>query len=265
MKRAQKQQLLSVARVLRLLPLLDAVRFLRVRAASVKDNAQFLKEHSDFVAPPLWWMHDMYRHTSYAKYWRTGRETAAGIAERIDRFVDAPAPRVADWGCGLARVIRHLPHGYERTGFDYNPNAIRWDAEHIGNIRFLKNELMPPLPVESASFDALYALSVFTHLSGEAHEQWIAEIERVLAPGGIFLGAFHMRPEAGQLLPGEQARFDAGDLVVRGAVKEGSRTYTAYHPEQYLRERLLCRFDVVEGPTDFFGQTLFVARKRGDR
>lgn len=265
MKRAQKQKLLSVARSLRLLPLLDAVRFMRVRAHNAEDNARFLNEHPEFDPPPLWWMHDMYRHTSYAQYWRTGRETAAGIAECIDRFIDAPRPRVADWGCGLARVIRHLPGHYERTGFDYNPNAIGWDAEHINDVRFLENDLMPPLPVEAESFDALYALSVFTHLSAEAHEKWIAEIERVLAPGGIFLGAFHMRPEAGQLLPGEQARFDAGDLVVRGAVKEGSRTYTAYHPERYLREQLLRGFDIVEGPTDFFGQTLFVARKRGDR
>jgi len=265
MNRGRKQKLLSVARTLRLLPLLDTVRFLRVRTASVEDNERFLNEHPDFDAPPLWWMHDMYRHTSYAKYWRTGRETAAGIAERIDRYVDAIAPRVADWGCGLARVIRHLPDRYERTGFDYNSNAIRWDAHHVSGARFFKNELMPPLPAEDESFDALYALSVFTHLSEEAHEKWIAEIERVLAPGGIFLGAFHMRPGAGQLLPGEQAQFDAGDLVVRGAVKEGSRTYTAYHPERYLRERLLRQFEIVDGPTDFFGQTLFVARRRGDR
>lgn len=265
MNRGRKQKLLSVARALRLLPLLDAVRFLRVRAASAEENERFLKAHPDFDPPPLWWMHDMYRHTSYAKYWRTGRETAVDIAERIECFADASAPRVADWGCGLARVIRHLPGHYQRTGFDYNLNAIRWGAEHISGVRFLKNELMPPLPAEDESFDALYALSVFTHLSEEAHEKWIAEIERVLAPGGVFLGAFHMRPEAGQLLQGEQGRFDAGELVVRGAVKEGSRTYTAYHPERYLRARLLGRFDIVQGPTDFFGQTLFVARKRGDR
>ena len=261
MKRAQKQRLLSIARALRLLPILDGVRFLRARSETAAENKGFLAAHPDFTPPPLWWMHDMYRHTSFDLYWRTGADTAAALSEKIDRHVKTSNPRVADWGCGLARVIRHLPDHYQRTGFDYNPAAIHWDADHIKAAQFLKNDLAPPLPVGDAVFDALYALSVFTHLSAEGHEAWIAEITRVLAPGGVFLGAFHMQPPQGQLLPGEQGRFDAGELVVRGAVKEGSRTYTAYHPERYLRETLFRDFDLVEEPAEFFGQTLFVVRK----
>ena len=261
MKRAQKQRLLSIARALRLLPLLDAMRFLRARRESASDNQQFLKEHADFVPPPLWWMHDMYRHTSYSLYWHTGQETASALASIIDRHVAAERPQIADWGCGLARILRHLPVRYQRTGFDYNPNAIQWDKGHIKDVQFRTNELAPPLPADDCAFDALYALSVFTHLSAEAHKAWIAEIRRVLVPGGIFLGAFHMTPPPGQLLPREQDEFDAGALVVRGAVKEGSRTYTAYHPERFLRENLFRDFEVIEEPVPFFGQTLFVVRK----
>ncbi len=261
MKRAQKQRLLSIARALRLLPLLDALRFLQSRRESASHNRQFLKDHGDFDPPPLWWMHDMYRHTSYSLYWRTGQDTAAALTEIIDRHIAAEQPRIADWGCGLARVLRHLPLRYQRTGFDYNPNAIHWGKGHIKGVRFHTNALAPPLSADEASFDALYALSVFTHLSAEAHTAWIKEIHRVLAPGGIFLGAFHMTPPTGQLLPGEQEQFDAGTLVVRGAVKEGSRTYTAYHPERYLRETLFREFELIEGPIPFFGQTLFVVRK----
>ncbi len=83
----------------------------------------------------------------------------------------------------------------------------------------------------------------------------------MLVPGGVFLGAFHMTPGEGQLLAEEQRRFDAGDLVVRGHVKEGSRANVAYHPEAYLRARLFDGFQVLEGPTPFFGQSLFVVRK----
>ena len=261
MKRAQKQRLLSIARAFRLLPLLDAFRFLRARRESASENQQFLKDHADFTAPPLWWMHDMYRHTSYSLYWRTGQETASALEGIIDQHVAVKHPRIADWGCGLARVLRHLPARYQRTGFDYNPNAIQWNKGNIKNAQFHTNELAPPLPAEDGSFDALYALSVFTHLSAAAHTAWIAEIRRVLAPGGIFLGAFHMTPPPGQLLPGEQEQFDAGALVVRGAVKEGSRTYTAYHPERFLRENLFREFELIEDPMPFFGQTLFVVRK----
>lgn len=257
----QKQRLLAIARAAGLLPLLDRIRFLRMVRASAEENRAFLEKNSEFSPPPLWWMHDMYRHTSFGRYWRTGRVTAAVIAAKIDMHLDVSHPRVADWGCGLGRVVRHLPARYKCTGFDYNTQAIEWGTDHISGVQFLKNNLLPPLPVEDASFDAVYALSVFTHLSAEGHKRWIAEIKRVLAPRGVFLGAFHMRPPAGQLLPAEQARFDAGELVVRGGVKEGSRTFTAHHPEVYLRDTLFKDFGIVEEQTELFGQTLFVVRK----
>jgi SAM-dependent methyltransferase len=265
MKRALKQRLLSIARTFRILPLLDAARFLRARRQSNTENRRFLEAHPGFTPPPLWWMHDMYRHTSFGHYWRTGEKTAEAITEKIDAHLSMEHPRVADWGCGLARIIRHLPDRYQRTGFDYNAAAIRWDGAHIPGVEFLENQLAPPLPAADGVFDALYALSVFTHLSAKGHENWIAEIERVLAPGGVFFGAFHMRPEADQLLPKERARFDAGELVVRGGVKEGSRTYTAYHPEGYLRGTLLRNFDLLEEPSELLGQTLWAVRKRGTR
>ncbi len=256
-----KQRLLSIARGAGLLPALDAIRFMRSKWASAEENSKFIEEHPGFAPPPLRWMHDMYRHTSFPLYWKTGEDTAAGIAALINRHVSTPAPRVADWGCGLARVVRHLPKQFERFGFDYNAAAIAWDTEHIKDVTFARNGVRPPLPASDEAFDALYALSVFTHLSAAGHEEWIAEIRRVLAPGGTFIGAFHMTPKPGQLLPGEQAAFDAGELVVRGGVKEGSRTYVAYHPEAYLRKRLFADFVVAQRPTPFFGQTLFVVRK----
>ena len=256
-----KQRLVSVARAAGLLPAFDAMRFMRSKWASAEANARFREAHPDFDPPPLWWMHDMYAHTSYALYWRTGRETASALAAHIDAHVKTERPRVADWGCGLARVLRHLPARYERTGFDYNARAIEWCTDHVNEARFFHNGLMPPLPASAASFDALYALSVFTHLSEEAHDAWIHDIARVLAPGGVFLGAFHTKLAPDQLLPEELARFDAGKLVVRGRVKEGSRTYVAYHPESWLRHHLFHGWEILEGPVDFFGQSLFVARR----
>lgn len=257
-----KQRLLLAARRAGVLPALDVIRFLWSRWKRADENRRFLETHPDFAPPPLWWMHDMYRHTSYDLYWRQGKTAADIIAKKIDAHVKIPSPRVADWGCGLARVLRHLPKRYRLVGFDYNPDAVRWSTTHIAGVQFFENGLMPPLRVEAESFDALYALSVFTHLSAEAHDLWIAEIERVLSPGGVFIGTFHMQLPPGQLLAAEQARFDAGELVLRGGVKEGSRIYTAHHPETYIRDHLLKNFVVLEGPSDFIGQSLFVAQRR---
>lgn len=258
-----RQRLIAAARRAGALPLLERAKFLRAAAASARDNRAFLAENPGFSPPPLWWMHDMYSHASYRLYAETGAETAAALAALIDAHVKVERPRVADWGCGLARVIRHMPARYALTGFDYNAAAIEWCAAQAPDAVFRVNGLRPPLPAGDGAFDALYALSVFTHLSEEGHRSWIAEIDRVLAPGGVLLAAFHTSPPAGQLLESERARFDAGELVARGGVKEGGRTFTAFHPERYLRETLLAGFDLLEGPLAFFSQGLMVARKRG--
>lgn len=257
-----KQRMVAAARKLGLLPAFEYARYMSAARKAAAGNRAFLAQNPDFVAPPLWWLHDMYAHASYELYMTTGRDTATGITERIDRLTGLDAPRVADWGCGLARVSRHLPSRYRVHGFDYNAEAIAWCSQNIAGRDFSTNGLRPPLPAEAASFDALFALSVFTHLSPEGHTAWFAEIARVLAPGGVFLGAFHTAPAADQLLAGEREQFAKGELVVRGGVHEGGRTYTAYHPTAFLTATLSPDFEIIEGPTPFFGQGLVVARRR---
>ncbi len=262
MPASAKQRAMAIARGLGVLPLFERARFLSASARAAAGNRAYMRDHPDFVPPPLWWMHDMYSHASYDLYMRTGQETADAIASRIDTHVGVERPRVADWGCGLGRVIRHLSPRYRLHGFDYNPAAIEWCRAHIPGPDFSVNGLRPPLSAPDGAFDALYALSVFTHLSAEGHTAWFTEISRLLGPGGIFLGAFHSHPRDDQLLGQEQLQFEAGDLVVREGVAEGRRTYTAYHPEPFLRSSLQRWFDIVEGPTAFFGQGLIVARRR---
>ncbi len=262
MPASAKQRAVAAARRTGLLPLFEAGRFALAALSAREGNLNYLKRHPDFAPPPLRHMHDMYAHASYERYMRTGAQTAGAVAALIDKYAQSPAPRVADWGCGMARVLRHLPSRYEKTGFDYNAAAIGWCQEHIPGAEFHRNGLEPPLPANNGAFDVLFALSVFTHLSERSHGAWIDETRRVLAPNGVFLGAFHGAPEKGQLLPRERAEFDKGRLVVRGGVKEGARIYTAFHPTSYVTETLLSGFEILEGPARFFGQTLFVARRR---
>lgn len=256
-----KQHAVAAARRAGLVSLFEAAKFAGAVARARGDNAKFREDNPGFAPPPLWWMHDMYSHTSYRLYHETGAATAAALAAAIRRHVEEPALRVADWGCGLGRVIRHLPDEWRRHGYDYNSAAVDWCRRRLPGARFEVNGLMPPLPADDASFDVVYALSVFTHLSERAHAAWIAEVERVLAPGGVFLGAFHMHPHTDQLLADERRRFDEGRLVTRAGVLEGGRTFTAFHPEAFVRDVLLSRFEPLEGPVDFFGQSLIAVRK----
>ena len=126
-----KQQLVALARRAGVLPALERARFLRALVASAADNRAFRAENPGFSPPPLWWMHDMYAHASYRTYWRTGKETAAALRALIDPLLPEGNPRIADWGCGLGRVLRHLPARYRVTGFDVNAEAVAWCAANL--------------------------------------------------------------------------------------------------------------------------------------
>jgi SAM-dependent methyltransferase len=262
MTRAQttpKQALLWLVRKLGLLPILERVHFWRELVRRRKDNAVFTKEISAPL-PPLWWVHDMYGHCLYRRYWNTGKASAQKIDQILQSSGMPPDAHIAEWGCGMGRILRHMPESYERYGFDYNSEAIKWCSEHLSG-HWRGNGLMPPLPMEDESLDAVFAISVFTHLSREAHFAWVREIFRVLKPGGIFVPSFHGTPKAGQLLPHEQTRFDRGELVVRGDVKEGSRIYTSYHPRHFVENELLIDFIIEQPQKPAFGQALYIMRK----
>jgi hypothetical protein len=96
------------------------------------------------------------------------------------------------------------------------------------------------------------------------HEAWIAELKRVLKPGGILLATLHGNLVRHKLTPGERELFDRGELVVRGNVAEGSRLYAAFHPNAYARQQLFAGMPILATREPFatrMSQTLWVVRK----
>jgi cyclopropane fatty-acyl-phospholipid synthase-like methyltransferase len=111
--------------------------------------------------------------------------------------------------------------------------------------------------------DAIYSISVFTHLSEAMHFAWIKELKRVLKPGGLLLVTMHGNLSSHNLTQAELKEFRDGKLVVRANVEEGSRLYAAFHPDQFVSTQLLANFEVlrkVEPFAPFMRQTLWVVR-----
>ncbi len=75
--------------------------------------------------------------------------------------------------------------GCRAMGCDINRLHVEWCNAHLpANCSAFQNHSVPSLPIEDNSLDAVTAYSVFTHI--EAIETaWLAEIRRVLKPGGI--------------------------------------------------------------------------------
>ncbi|KQO73199.1 hypothetical protein ASF20_15860 [Methylobacterium sp. Leaf88] len=96
----------------------------------------------------------------------------------------------AEIGAASGRVVRHLARQKafkEIWAFDINWRHIVWMERYLpSSIIPVQTSSVPTLPLADASVDVFSAWSVFSHI--ETFElQWLAEIRRVLKPGGIAL------------------------------------------------------------------------------
>jgi SAM-dependent methyltransferase len=107
----------------------------------------------------------------------------AAINKSFAQFDD-----VLEWGCGCGRILRHLPtpQAPKRIyGNDIDHEAIAWVAENLPWVETSRTDGMPPLPYADNTFDLIYNHSVMTHLDAAYQDAWLAELRRVLRPGGI--------------------------------------------------------------------------------
>jgi SAM-dependent methyltransferase len=239
-----KQYFVNLLRQLRLLQPIDYLRYLLDFRNNQPNNKVFSDTHPDFQLPPPDLAYDAYGHTNWSAYYHTGREHAQYISNLIKNNYSNKILKICEWGCGPARVLRQIPIFFDGWnvslyGFDYNQRTIQWCQNNIKNITFKHNLLTPPLNQEDNSFDCLYCVSVFTHLSTEMHFAWIKEISRVVKPDGLIIFTTHGELAKTNLLNNELRMFENGELVVRDKVEEGKRTFVAYHPPSFIKEKLL--------------------------
>ncbi len=156
-----------------------------------------------------------------------------------------PEHHVLDVGCGIGRMAVPLTSyllptaSYE--GFDIVQQGIAWCQTNITprfpSFRFrhsdVRNNFYNPngiyeakgyrFPYEDARFDFIFLTSVFTHVFPPALENYLAEIARVLKPGGrCFITFFLMNDESTALI--------AEGVASQNFVHELDGCYTTYLP-----------------------------------
>lgn len=104
------------------------------------------------------------------------------------------AKSILDFGCASGRVVRHFVcqgDFDEVWGADINEQHIRFIQDYLPQeIRAIHNSALPYFPIADSSLDVVTAFSVFTHID-TFETSWLAEIYRVLRPGGIAFITLH--------------------------------------------------------------------------
>jgi SAM-dependent methyltransferase len=161
--------------------------FQRLQAASAKDAA------ADPKLPPAY-LRVLTAGSADAEVFVAQGQAAAGEFAALAQAHGAaigPETRVLEFGCGSGRVARWLIEATRArfSGCDVNGKLVAWCAANLdGDFRL--TALSPPLPYADASFDLVYALSVFTHMHEANARAWFAELARVTRPDGLALLTF---------------------------------------------------------------------------
>jgi|SRR5579859_4832647 len=122
-------------------------------------------------------------------WWYVGmREIAAGMLARIYPPVPPgarpPARRILDAGCGVGGGLRWLSAFGQVSGIDLHPLAIRYSAQVSPRVG---RASVQSLPFASGTFDLVTTFEVLYHLAVSDDVAALAEMRRVLRPGGWLL------------------------------------------------------------------------------
>lgn len=161
--------------------------------------------------------------------------TALGSVGRPLEQFDA----VLDFGCGAGRVlpwIAQRTRGGRCTGCDVDPVAIRWAAEHHPALTWAVSSSDPPLTFPAESFSLVYSISVFSHLDEDEQDRWLAELARVLKPGGVALLTVHGQSAFEQFRSGSvRSGWCPTDAFTRGGLGGDEFVFVPYRRSVWNR------------------------------
>lgn len=195
---------------------------------------------------------------------------------------------VLDFGVGVGRLARMFK-GFDGryAGVDIDELHIDWVKDNLPWVDTHKTKPRQPLPFQDSTFDAVFSISVFTHMSEPDHFYYLNELRRVTVPGArLFLTIAGERAlqraenesNVLQMLAMPTGGIDAARAALRGGPgfcfvrQNGHLTSNAYEygitfiSETYIKQRWSEYFDLekiaIGGIHDF--QDIAVLRRRAN-
>ncbi|MFO7955956.1 MAG: class I SAM-dependent methyltransferase [Candidatus Brocadiia bacterium] len=140
-----------------------------------------------------------YRKRPTSGYGEAGHHPRAPSLASL--FSERNVTSILDLGCGDGgNLVFFAEQGFAVSGLDYAPTALRLAREWLAREALegdLRSGDMRDLPWPADTFDAVISVKVINHNTAAGVEATIAEVKRVLRPGGYFFAtvASHPPPE----------------------------------------------------------------------
>lgn len=202
-------------------------------------------------------------HAGWESIWRSGDippryRSFAAPNDTVVEWVETVPPGgfILDVGCGVGRHLVYLGgRGYRVAGVDISPSGIRLSQEACAQRQIaadVRVSEMATLPWADMTFDAALSTAAIHHQLRTSIVQTLAEIWRVLKPGGLLLVDFpctdtlvyqqlRRRVAAGELTEVEPTTF-----VDEGPVRESDDEYLPHHfCDEADARNLLRDFEII--------------------
>jgi len=153
-------------------------------------------EASRLVPPKEQWISEKFGKTA-DEYLASGQRDMQDMLDILTRAGVSleSLGHILEFGCGDGRMIRwleHLADDREVWGTDIDASRIFWCKQNLARqFHFITTTTVPHLPFEDRHFGFIFAGSVFTHIDDLA-DAWIAELRRILRPGGMLFMTVHL-------------------------------------------------------------------------
>ncbi len=198
------------------------------------------------------------------------RPPLGATLEWIRRLRLSGATRVYDMGCGLGRhSVCMAEEGFSVVATDISPRAVAATRRAL-SAKGLEADVacadMTSIPFPDEHFDGVLSIGVLEHGTRSTMEQAVAEVLRVLRPGGLLLASF--TPRSRWIAQTECPQ----DLLEDNTLRCYGPEQTAHHlvDEAEIRELLIgFHIDSIDEQAETYGGCssleLFVSAQRPER
>lgn len=198
-------------------------------------------------------------------YEELGAQTKRQLVRLLPDEWSFAGKRVLDFGSGAGRTLRHFAVEAGTAEFwaaDIDEPSIAWMRENLSPpFHPWRSTSNPPLGLEHGSFDLIYAISVFTHLTDNSI-QWLLELHRLLKPGGIMIATFMGRWNSEWFAKEPWIEDRVGMNVLYHNHDWDSGGPAVLMSEWWVREHWGRAFDIVNIAPQFHNFSWAVMRKR---